>query len=42
VDVDKRWSAEQLLTHQFLLKAADRHRIIPLIRAAQVEKIRKF
>lgn len=35
VDVDKRWSAEQLLTHQFLLKAADRHRIIPLIRAAQ-------
>lgn len=40
VDVEKRWSAEQLLSHPFLKKAAEPHKIIPLIRAAkeQIEK----
>jgi len=40
VDVEARWSAEQLLTHPFLLKSADNHKIVPLIKAAkeQLEK----
>ena len=35
VDVDKRWSAEQLLVHPFLRKAAESRKIIPLIKAAK-------
>eukprot|EP00091_Calanus_sinicus_P009402 TRINITY_DN2200_c0_g1_i1.p1 TRINITY_DN2200_c0_g1~~TRINITY_DN2200_c0_g1_i1.p1 ORF type:complete len:183 (-),score=65.67 TRINITY_DN2200_c0_g1_i1:575-1123(-) len=35
VDVDKRWSAEQLMVHPFLRKAAESRKIIPLIKAAK-------
>ena len=35
VDVDKRWSAEQLISHPFLRKAAEGKKIIPLIKAAK-------
>jgi len=35
VDVDARWSAEQLLDHPFLEKTADAHKIVPLIKAAK-------
>jgi len=40
VNVEERWSAEQLLSHPFLLKAADSKKIVPLIKAAkeQLEK----
>jgi len=40
VNVEERWTAEQLLSHPFLLKAADSKKIIPLIKAAkeQLEK----
>jgi len=40
VDVEKRWSAEQLLDHSFLQKASESRKIIPLIKAAkeQLEK----
>jgi len=40
VDVEKRWSAEQLLDHAFLQKASEPRKIIPLIKAAkeQLEK----
>lgn len=41
VDVDKRWTAEQLLSHQFIEKAAESRRIVPLIKAAkeQLDKL---
>jgi len=41
VDVDKRWTAEQLLAHKFLEKAAESRRIVPLIKAAkeQLDKL---
>merc|ERR1719450_477141 len=35
VDVEKRWSAEQLLTHTFLKKSCESRKIIPLIKAAK-------
>lgn len=35
VDVDKRWTAEQLRSHPFLGKACEPRKIIPLIRAAK-------
>jgi len=40
VNVEERWSAEQLLSHPFLVKAADSKKIVPLIKAAkeQLEK----
>ena len=41
VNVESRWSAEQLLTHPFLKKACEPRRIIPLIKAAkeQLDKL---
>jgi len=41
VDVDKRWTAEQLLSHEFLQKASEPRKIVPLIKAAkeQLEKL---
>ena len=41
VNVETRWSAEQLLTHPFLKKACEPRRIIPLIKAAkeQLDKL---
>jgi len=41
VNVESRWSAEQLLTHDFLKKACEPRRIIPLIKAAkeQLDKL---
>ena len=41
VDVDKRWTAEQLLAHKFLEKAAESRKIVPLIKAAkeQLDKL---
>jgi len=41
VDVESRWTAEQLLTHPFLEKAAEPRKIIPLIKAAkeQLDKL---
>ena len=41
VDVDKRWTAEQLLSHKFIEKAAESRRIVPLIKAAkeQLDKL---
>lgn len=40
VNVDERWSAEQLAEHSFLATAAPQHKIVPLIKAAkeQLEK----
>jgi len=35
VDVEKRWSAEQLMTHPFLRKSAETRKIVPLIKAAK-------
>jgi len=35
VDVDERWSAEQLLSHDFLKMAAESRKIVPLINAAK-------
>jgi len=35
VDVDKRWSAEQLLTHPFLSTTVDCVKLVPLIKAAK-------
>jgi len=35
VNVEKRWSAEQLLTHPFLKKSCEPRKIIPLIKAAK-------
>jgi len=35
VDVEKRWSAEQLMTHPFLRKSAEIRKIVPLIKAAK-------
>jgi len=37
VDVDERWSAEQLLTHDFLKMAAENRKIVPLINAAKAQ-----
>jgi len=41
VDVDKRWTAEQLLDHDFLKKASAPKKIVPLIKAAkeQLDKL---
>jgi len=41
VDVDKRWTAEQLLSHKFLEKSAESRKIVPLIKAAkeQLDKL---
>jgi len=41
VDVDRRWTAEQLLSHPFLGKAAESRKIVPLIKAAkeQLDKL---
>ena len=41
VDVDKRWTAEQLLDHEFLKKASVPKKIVPLIKAAkeQLDKL---
>ena len=40
VNVEERWSAEQLSEHGFLATAAPQHKIVPLIKAAkeQLEK----
>ena len=35
VNVEKRWSAEQLLTHPFLKKSCEARKIVPLIKAAK-------
>jgi len=35
VDVEKRWSAEQLMSHPFLRKASEARKIVPLIKAAK-------
>jgi len=35
VDVEKRWSAEQLMTHPFLRKSTETRKIVPLIKAAK-------
>merc|ERR1712130_892245 len=37
VDVDERWSAEQLLSHDFLKIAAENRKIVPLINAAKAQ-----
>merc|ERR1711936_496065 len=37
VDVDERWSAEQLLSHDFLKMAAENRKIVPLINAAKAQ-----
>jgi len=37
VDVDERWSAEQLLNHDFLKMAAENRKIVPLINAAKAQ-----
>jgi len=37
VDVDERWSAEQLLSHDFLKMAAENRKIVPLINAAKTQ-----
>merc|ERR1719158_2743306 len=41
VDLDKRWTAEQLLDHDFLKKASAPKKIVPLIKAAkeQLDKL---
>jgi p21-activated kinase 1 len=41
VEVEKRWTAEQLRSHQFLAKACEPRKIIPLIKAAkqQLDKL---
>jgi len=41
VNVESRWSAEQLLTHPFLKKSCESRKIIPLIKAAkeQLDKL---
>lgn len=40
VNVETRWSAEQLLTHPFLKKSCESRRIIPLIKAAKEQLLK--